>query len=197
MISRTYELRLVAAAWLLVFAVHVAVRQTNVGAISIWLLRLLTVVLLVAVVQAVVRFAATRLNAKQREERFFDEQSVKLMLLIGLGVGLVFRATTWGLGDQTILGWIGTGLVGASFAGLIACAARREVRLQGVSSSFYFNPLWKYGLLVICITTLFVQGAVTPSGVLSSFNVALFLLSLVALITQTVGRRSRSHSANA
>jgi cytochrome c oxidase assembly factor CtaG len=177
------------------FASHLAVPGTGAGEVTLWALCLLTIGLLFAGFQAALSLIAERVRAKRSGKPFFDERTVKWTLLVALAIGLAFRVTTWGPGGQTTLGWVGTGLIGASFIVFVVLSARKEVRSRDQARSFYFSPLWKYGLLCICIVTLLIQGATTPSGAASSVNVTLFSISLVALIAQTVGRWSRRHKS--
>lgn len=115
------------------------------------------------------------------------EASVRGLLIAALVIGLVLRVVGWNHGHPGAVAWIGGILMLFGIAGLIMLQFMVE-RARMTRPSFYFNPNWKYGLLLLCIVTLSVQGLVKPAGAIATLNVALFWAALITLVVQTVGR---------
>lgn len=176
-------------AWLLIFAFRVILGATD--QLSLWALRLLTIAILGAICIGAVKFVAQRIRSLKTGEPVLTESALRTLLLAAAAVGLVIRVIAWDPGSEGVAAWAGGLLVVVSIAGLLVLQFRRERAAIGSHPSFYFSPYWKYGLLVLCIASLAVQGAVRPEGAVSTGNVGIFWLSLIALIVQSIGRWAR------
>lgn len=174
-----------AGAWLLLFVCRVAFGLSD--PLTFWTLRALTVALLVAACVAAVRFARERISARRRGERVLTEPTVRGLLLGALVVGLVLRVIGWDSGEEGVIAWVGGILMIIAICGLIALQFLRE-RTSWRRRSFYFDPYWKYGLLLIILGTLTLQALTGAEGGLSTLYAALFWIALIALIVQAIGR---------
>lgn len=155
--------------------------------VTLWALRFLTLAILVSLALVAGRFIEKRMCMARRGERVLTASALRGLLLAGLGFGLLLRIVGWDDGHEGVVAWIGGIMMLASIVGLIILGFVKE-RARASDSSFYFNPNWKYGLLVICIATITIQSLVSPEGAASSLNVWLFVLALIGLVVQTVGR---------
>lgn len=172
-------------AWLLLFVCRVALGLSD--PLTLWALRALTVAVLVAGGAAVFRFVGERISARKRGEPVLTEPTVRGLLLGALVLGFVLRVVGWDAGDEGVLAWAGGILMVIAICGLIALQFRRE-RTRWRRRSFYFDPYWKYGLLLVCLATLTIQALTEAEGGLSTLYAGLFWIALIALIVQTVGR---------
>lgn len=164
------------------------------------MLRALTIAILVAVCVETARFVQDRIKALKRGDRVLTNATLR-GLLIGAGVvGLVLRMVAWDPGHEGVVAWIGGGMLVISIAGLIWLQFLKERAARSDRDSFYFNPYWRYGLLLMCIAALVIQGLAKPEGAASTLNVAVFWLALITLVVQTTGRcilRRRHQSSSA
>lgn len=110
-------------------------------------------------------------------------------LLIGAGtVGLVLRIVAWDPGNEGVVAWIGGIMLIISIAGLICLQFLKEKAARSSHPSFYFDPFWRYGLLLTCIVVLVIQGLATPEGAARTINAAAFWIAFMTLVVQTFGR---------
>lgn len=174
------------AAWLLTFVYRLTF---GASAFSLWLLRFLTVVILLAIGLSVARFVADRVRAMKRGDRVFTEATLRGLLLSTAVLGLVIRLIAWDPGNEGVLAWIGGVVLVVSILGLVTLQFLKERAARSKKGeSFYFNPYWKYGLLFMCLATLAIQGAARPEGAPSTLNISLFWIALIALVVQGIGR---------
>jgi hypothetical protein len=181
--------------WLLLLGVRILGARDP---ITLWTLRILTVAGLVALVVVVARSVGEMLQAVKRGEPVLTARPVRGALLGSFVLGLVLRIVGWDDGSEGVVAWAGGILILVSLAGLVLLSYLREREVTR-NTSFYFNPDWKYGLVLVCVITISIQSLVQPEGAASSLNVWAFVVALFALIVQTVGkwfmtRRGASHS---
>lgn len=177
--------QVLVGAWLLLFVCRVALGLSD--PLTLWALRGLTVAILVAACVVVVRFAGERISALRRGEQVLTEQTVRGLLLGALVVGLVLRIVGWDSGDEGVVAWVGGILMIIAICGLIALQFLRE-RANWVRSSFYFDPRWKYGLLLVCLVALTIPLFTGLEGTVFRLCAAFFWVALIVLAVQTGGR---------
>jgi hypothetical protein len=183
----TYAL-VVMWAVILLFRVFLGGEGSALDEATLWALRVLTLVIVVRVVVAAVRFAKDSAAAARRGDQIFTESRVKQVVISVLTLGIACRVITWGSGEQGVVGWTGAVLVCFSIAALGVLYVRRAhaVRTEGLS---YWHPYWTALLLAAWIASLVALGATRPTGTIGGILVGLFWLSLVALVVQVLGRR--------
>lgn len=152
-----------------------------------WVLRILTLALVGAICVRATTFVWSRVEARKGGEQVWTETTLRGLLLGTLVVGVVLRVVGWSPGHAGVVTWIGGTMMLVSFAGLLLLQFIVE-RARARNPSFYFNPNWKYGLVLLFIVSLTIQGLVRPHGVMGGLNVTVFWLSLILLLVQTVGR---------
>jgi Ca2+/Na+ antiporter len=186
------------AAWLVLFSYRLAFGG---GQLSLWLLRILTVAILFMAGLAVWRFASARYAASRRGEQVLTKATVRGVLIATAVLGLLLRVIAWDPGNEGVVAWVGGIVLVVSVGGLIWLQLLREREAwRPTRDVFYFNPYWRYALLLGCVVTLCIQGVAKPEGIASSLNLAVFWLSLMALIGQSIGRvvlRRRGHGPGA
>ncbi len=152
-----------------------------------WILRFLTLCVVVWISVVLVNFMRARIGAIKHGQPIWTESTVRWLLFGVLGIGLVLRIVGWNHGHPGVAAWIGGIAMLVSIAGFIVLQFFVE-RAKRKGPSFYFNPYWKYGLILLCIVTFSIQGLARPTGIASTLNVALFWIALLTLFVQAVGR---------
>lgn len=176
--------QVLVGAWLVLFGGRVAGLSDP---LTLWALRALTVAILVAACVVVVRFTGERIAALRRGERVLTEPTVRGLLLGALVVGLVLRVVGWDSGEEGIVAWVGGILMIIAICGLVALQFLRE-RASWVRGSFYFDPRWKYGLLLICLVALTIPLFTGLEGTVFRLCAAFFWIALIGLAIQAGGR---------
>lgn len=155
---------------------------------ALWALRILTLIIAARVLAFAIRFAGDLIAAETGGERVFTETRVKTLLFGVLLLGVACRVPTWGSESQGVAGWTGAILICLSVIGLGLIYVRQAPSLQGKRLS-YWHPYWTALLLAAWIASLIALGAARPVGTIGGVLVGLFWLSLVALVSQVIGRR--------
>jgi hypothetical protein len=175
----------IPAAWLLLI-VYRAV--TGPSEALRWALGALTLALLVVAVTVVVDFVATRVQTAKRGERVFTHSTIRGLLAAGLIAGFLLRFVVGGDDPGGVVAWAG-GIIGALTLGGLLLLGFLRARARAKNPSFYFDPNWTYGLVLVCIAALVAGGVVGSNGTLTGVAILVFWLALIALVVQTVGRR--------
>lgn len=180
-----------ALTWAAAFALHVLLRKEDgiFDEVALWTFCVLTLVLIIRLLVSVLQFVKDLGSAAKQGNQILTEKRIKFMLIGGLAVGLACRIVTWGSGDQGVAGWVGALLVCLSLIGLGIQYVRRARSLKHNMPVSYWHPYSRAVLLTAWVASLISLGAVKPTGVIGALLVALFWLSLVALVIQIFGER--------
>ena len=115
-------------AWVAIFTSRLFLGrdESELDQLLLWVLRFLSVAILMQVGLAFVRFARGRVRAVSRGDPLLTEAVVRQILIGALAVGFACRVVTWGPEGQGVIGWAGTILVVGALAGFAALHFRNS-----------------------------------------------------------------------
>lgn len=178
-------LKTLGVAWVLLFSYRLLISADQ---LSLWMLRAVTISLLIGLFAAVMQSVRRRLAAPEKGERLLTQDALKSLFILCLVAGLVLRFVAWDPGNEGPVAWAGGLLVVASVLGLVVLQFIKDRADRRQGPSFFFDPYWKYGLPAILMATIAIQGSVGLEGELLTLLAVIFWGALVGLIVQVVGR---------
>lgn len=155
----------------------------------LWTLRVLTLVIAIRLLVSVFYFVKNLVSDAKQSKQVFTDKRIRIILIGGLVLGLFCRTLTWGSGGQGVAGWTGAILVCLSLIGLGLLYIRRAHGLDRTAKLSYWHPYCRAALFAAWVVSLVALGAARPTGAIGGILVALFWLSLVALVIQVLGDR--------
>lgn len=174
------------ALWLGLFLYRLVLDATD--QVSLWALRCVSLAIIVWVAVVSTRFVHEQIRLSRRGEQVAAKLLLHYLLLAMLGLGLALRLIAWDPGNEGIVAWIGGIMLVVSLVGLFILGLLSERSVRVNKESFTTSPYWKYGLIFVCAATLTFQGIARPEGAVSTVNVWLFLIALIGITVQGVGR---------